>query len=242
MSGHSKWSTIKRQKEANDSSRGKVFGKLAKAISIAARNGADPDSNPKLRVVIEQAKAVNMPKTNIERAIAKAAKQDVQMEEVSYEGFGPGGIGVIVEAATDNRNRTAAEIKSIFDRGGGSLGGPGSVSFNFDPKGYIAVEKGDKTDEDILRLIDLGIEEVEEEGGIIELYTTPSELSDIKKKVEDLDYKIKDVALIKKPKSYLLVEDRDMAKKMVTLLEKLEDHDDVQKVYANADIATELGN
>jgi YebC/PmpR family DNA-binding regulatory protein len=232
MSGHSKWSTIKRKKEANDIVRAKIFGKLGKAISIAAKEGIDPDMNAKLRMAIEQAKNMNMPKENIDRAIAKGIKDDTQLEEVNYEGFGPGGVGIIVEVATDNTRRTAQEIKYLFDRGGGNLGGPNSVAFNFEPKGYIAVDKKTDTDEEILTFIDMGVDDVEEEGGLIE----------IKEKIVKLGYKIRDVDLVRKPKIYVEIIDREMAKKTIALLESLEAHDDVQKVYANSELPEDLGN
>src|SRR3989344_6041026 len=148
MSGHSKWATIHRSKEVKDAKRGNLFAKMGRAISIAVKagGGPDPSANFKLRVAIEKARAADMPKENIERAIAKASEGGA-LEEVTYEGFGPGGIGVIVEAATDNKNRTAQEIKNAFERGGGNLAGPGSVSFNFEQKGFLLVKKTDKPDE-----------------------------------------------------------------------------------------------
>ncbi len=242
MSGHSHWATTKRDKGVKDAARGKLFSKLGRTISLAAKSGDNPDTNSKLRFAIEAARAVNMPKDNIERAIAKGSKQDTQLEEVMYEGFGPGGIGVIVEAATDNRNRTAQEIKNIFDKGGGNLGGPGSVSFNFDPKGLIVVNKSKNPEEDMLNLIDLGVEDIEDIDDVIEIYTTPSELGDIKRKIEDKGYKIDTVELVRKPKNYLYIDDREVAKKAMALLDELEDYDDVQKVYTNVGIPADLNH
>ena len=206
MSGHSKWSTIKRKKEINDASRGKLFGRLSKAISIAAKEGPDPNANARLRVAIEQARAVNMPKENIERAIDKANREDSQLSEITYEGFGPGGVGIIVETVTDNSRRTAQEIKNIFDRGGGTLGGPNSVAFNFDPKGYIAFDKKGNGEEEILSIIDLGVEDVEEEGGIIEVFVPPSEIGTTKQAIEKLGYTIKDLELIRRPKNIVEIQ------------------------------------
>lgn len=236
MSGHSKWATIKRQKGVNDAARGKLFSKLSKAISLAAKSGPDPESNARLRVVVEQARNFNMPKDNIERAILKGSRSDVQLEEVTYEGFGPGGIGVIVEAATDNRNRTGSEIKNIFDKAGGSLGGPGSVSFNFSPRGIIVVQKGENSEEEILNLIDVGVEDVEESPEGLEVYVAPSEVGVTKDKIEKLGYKILSIDLVRKPKSYLFLEGKDDVKRAIGLLEGLEELDDVQKVYTNLDI------
>lgn len=239
MSGHSKWSTIKHQKAANDAARGKLFSKLSRAITIAARSGPDPDMNYKLRVAVDKAKEANMPKDNIERAISKA-QGGGDLEEVSYEGFGPSGIAVIVEVATDNRNRTGQEIKNLFERGGGSLAGPGAVAFNFEPKGLLVVKKKANPDEQMLDLIDLGVDDVEETDEGIEAYVAPNSLSDIRKKIEDKGYQIITAELIQKPKSYQKLVDPQEAKKAVDFLEKLEDHDDVQKVFANVDVPEEV--
>ncbi len=237
MSGHSKWSTIKRQKEATDIAKGKIFSKLSKAISIAVKTGGsdDPAMNSKLRVAIDQAKASNMPKANIERAISKASEHK-DLEEVTYEGFGPDGVAVIVEAATDNRNRTSQAIKSIFDRGGGSMAGPGAVKFNFETKGYLAVEKNGDTDEQMLALIDAGAQDVEEDDSILEVYVDASHLHDVKTKIEDLGFIVKEFELIQKPKVLQKIDNKEKGEKVINLLEKLSDHDDVQKVFANADI------
>lgn len=236
MSGHSHWATTKRSKDVKDAARGKIFGRLTKAITIAAKSGADPASNPRLRMAVEQAKAANMPKDNIDRAILKGSRSDVQLEEISYEGFGPGGIGIIIEVATDNRNRTGAEIKSLLDRGGGNLAGPGSVSFNFSPKGLVVVEKQGSIDEQMLALIDLGAEDVEEEANEINVFVLPSDVAIFRDKVEKLGYKVESLDLIRKPKSYLLLEEANEINKAVSLLETLEDHEDVQKVYTNLDM------
>jgi YebC/PmpR family DNA-binding regulatory protein len=241
MSGHSKWSTIKRKKEANDAVRGRLFGKLSKAISIAAKEGVDPTTNAKLRVAIEQARNMNMPKGNIERAIEKALHRDSQLLEITYEGFGPGGVGIIVEAVTDNTRRTAQEIKSIFERGGGNLAGPNSVSFNFEPKGYIVFDKKGGQDE-LLSLIDLGVEDVEGDGEVIEVYVPPSEIVSVKGGIEKLGYKVKNVELVKKPKSYIQLEDKEMIKQNMLLMEDLEDNDDVQRVWTNAIMPEVSGN
>ena len=239
MSGHSKWSTIKRQKEANDMARGKVFGKLSRAISIAVKTGGgeNPDTNYKLRIAIDAARAANMPKDNIERAITKGGGPE-NLEEVVYEGYGLGGIAVMVEAATDNRNRTAQEIKNIFERVGGSLAGPGAVSHIFEPKGLLVVDKVSDSEGQLLELIDLGAEDVEETEDGVEVYTNPKSLAQVKAKVEEKGYKITSSGLIQLPKNLQKVGD-EAASKTLKFLESLEEHDDVQNVFSNADISEE---
>lgn len=242
MSGHSKWSTIKRKKEAEDIKRGKEFSKLSRAISIAAKTGGspDPEANPKLRVAIDQAKAANMPKDNIERAIQRAVGGDADLEEIKYEGFAPDGVGVIVEAATDNKNRTAQEIKNIFERRGGSLAGPGSVSFNFEPKGLIVVEKKGNVDEQMLALIDAGVEDIEESDDGIEAYVAPSSLSEVKDKLKGLGYTVSSFELVQRPKTMQVVKEPASAQRILKFLDDLENHDDVQKVYANLDVPNDV--
>lgn len=235
MSGHSKWSTIKRQKEINDNAKGKIFTKLGLAISVAVKTGgsADPEMNPRLRMAIDAARASNMPKENIERAVNKA-KEKGNLEEVAYEGFGPGGVGIIVEAATDNRNRTAQEIKNIFEKGGGSMAGPGAVSFGFKQCGLILVEKSGNTDEQTLLLIDSGAEEVEESDDGFELYTSVDNLSHVKTFLTTNGQKILSLELIKKANSPMQISDASVTEKIINLLSTLEDHNDVQKVFTNA--------
>ncbi|MFV1917433.1 MAG: YebC/PmpR family DNA-binding transcriptional regulator, partial [Patescibacteria group bacterium] len=184
----------------------------------------------------------NMPKVNIEKAVSRGGTGE-KLSEVSYEGFGPGNISVIVEAATDNRNRTAQEIKGLFEHGGGRLGGPGSVSYNFETKGLMVVEKGSDIDDQMLKLIDLGVEEVEETDDGIEIYTEPSKLSETRDKVDKLGFMVTSYELTQKPKTLQTVSDKSKASKLVTFLEKLESHDDVQKVFANLDVPDDvLGN
>ena len=242
MSGHSKWSTIKHKKEATDAARGKLFSKLSRAISIAVKTGGgpDPSANHKLKVAIDAAKTANMPKSNIERALRQARGKLGELEEMTYEGFGPGGINVIVEVATDNRNRTGQEIKAIFERGGGGLAGPGAVSFNFEPRGLFVVSKTGDSEEQILKLIDLGVEDVEETEDGIEVYVDPSDFSEVKKRAEDAGFKVTSAELFQKPKNLQVVSDKTLASKILSFLEKLEDHDDVQKVFANLDIPEEI--
>jgi YebC/PmpR family DNA-binding regulatory protein len=237
MSGHSKWSTIKRQKGANDAKRGQLFSKLAKAISIAAREGgANIDSNQKLRVAVDAARAANMPKANIERAIASADREAADFKEVTYEGFAPGGLGLLIEAATDNRNRTGQGIKNILERNGGTLGDPGSVAFNFESKGLILLRKKRISEEAMLKLIDLGVDEVEETEDRVEVYTSPMELLSLKKSLKEMNLDPASVELVQKPKIVTKIKDARKAKKLLKLLEDLNDHEDVQKVYASFEI------
>jgi len=234
MSGHSKWATIHRQKGVKDAARGQLFSKLARIITIATKTGggANPDSNNKLRVAIEKARQANMPKENIERAVSKGATGDA-MEEVAYEGFGPLGIQLIIEASTDNRNRSAQEIKNLLEKSGGHLGGPGSASFNFIPSGYILVEKNANPEEAILKFMDFEVEDVLDTPEGIEVYTNPHQLYDVRHKIEALGYIVKDTELIQKPK---LMQDIDSAsvEKVIDFLTNLEDHDDIHKVFTNA--------
>lgn len=236
MSGHSHYDTIHRQKEINDSKRGKIYSKMAKEIVIAVRTGGgtDPNFNYKLRMIIDKARESNMPKSNIERAINSGSGGGA-MDEVTYEGFGPAGVSIIVQAATDNRNRTSQDIKNTFERGGGSLAGPGSVSFNFDNRGFLLIKKTDNPEEQILQLIDLGIEDVEEMDNGIEVYVSPETLGEMRKKIESNGFEVGSSELYMKPKSYVTLAKTD-AEKAVSFLEALEDLDDVQKVYSNLDI------
>lgn len=239
MSGHSKWSTIKRQKGANDAKRGQAFTKLANAISMAVRQGggiADPDSNFRLRLAIDAARAANMPKETIERAVSRASgKEAAEMFEAVYEGFGPGGFSVIIEAITDNKQRTTPEIKSLFDKNGGTLGVPGSVSYQFVQKGQIVVAKGERTLDDIFLLAaDEGAEDVEEAESDIIVYTSPEDLAKVRNALSAQGIDILSAEIVYRP---ILIKDLSTseAEKAIGFLEKLEDHDDVQKVYANFD-------
>lgn len=235
MSGHSKWSTIKRQKEINDNAKGKIFTKLGLAISVAVKTGgsADPEMNPKLRMAIDAARASNMPKDNIERAVNKA-KEKGDLEEITYEGFGPNGVGIIVEAATDNRNRTAQEIKNIFEKGGGSMAGPGAVSFGFKQCGYILVEKSGNSEEQTLLLIDSGADDVEESDDSFELYTSIDNLNQVRDFLQSHNQKIISFELVKRANTPMQISDPAVSEKIVNLLNNLEDHNDVQKVFTNA--------
>lgn len=235
MSGHSKWSTIRRQKEINDQARGKVFTKLGLAISVAVKTGgsADPETNSRLRSAIEAARAANMPKENIERAINRA-KEKGDLEEVSYEGFGPGGVGIIVEATTDNRNRTAQEIKNIFEKWGGHMAGPGAVSFDFRQCGLFIVEKCSNSEEQALLLIDSGANDIQEVGDSFELYFSVEDMNQVKSFLEQNNQKIISSEIIKKANNPIKITDESISQKIVQLLDALEDHSDVQNVFTNA--------
>lgn len=243
MSGHSKWSTIKRRKGATDAKRGKVFSKLTKEIMVAARiGGGDPNSNVRLRNAIASARADNMPKDNIDRAIKKGTGEleGVHYEEVLYEGYGPGGAAVLVESLTDNKNRTVADIRYIFSKSGGSLGEYGCVAWMFKKKGLILVEKKD-VHEDILMEVALeaGAEDIGEDDGNFEVKTSPAQFDKIKGifDAKGIRYIMAELSMM--PKTYVKLEGKD-AEQMLRLMDALEDNDDVQNVYSNFDIADEV--
>lgn len=240
MSGHSKWSQIKRQKGLADAKRGQTFTKIANAITIAVAQGGgitDPSQNFRLRLVIEKARQVNMPKSNVERAIARALPGKLAgegLEEVVYEGFAPGGVAVLVEVATQNRQRTTPEIKNTFESFGGSLGTPGAVAYLFEQRGLINVKKNN-LDELFLAAADAGAADIEELGDCVLVYTTAENLSKIKDLLSQ-KFQVQDVEIVRKPLTLVKLEDKDIAAKVVSLVNKLEELDDVQKVYANFDI------
>jgi len=243
MSGHSKWSTIKRQKGVNDSKRSAMFTKVAREIAVAARaGGGDPDANYRLRLAVDKARSINMPAENIKRAIEKATGggDEVQYEEIVYEGYGPGGVAVLVEAATDNRNRTAAEVRSIFAKTGGQLAGSGAVAWQFEARGLITVAReGADPDEVALAAIDAGAADVDTEVDPIEIFTDPSELLGVRKALEAAGVSVEDAesAMIAKQTVTL---DADHVRKALRLVDLLEDLDDVQRVTTNVDIPEEL--
>jgi YebC/PmpR family DNA-binding regulatory protein len=236
MSGHSHYATIKRQKGANDAARGNLFSKLARAIMIAAKSGPDPDMNFKLRFEMDKAREANMPKENIERAIAKATTEAANLEEITYEGFGPAGIGVMVEVASDNKNRTAQEIKNVFERGGGTLAGPNAVAFNFEHKGFMAVKKSADPDAQMLTLIDAGAEDITDGEGEFEIYVASDQLAQIHKKITDAGFQVTSAELVMKPKNFQEITDADTAAKAIKFIEGLEEMEDVQNVFTNLDI------
>jgi|SRR3989344_9417762 len=249
MSGHSKWSTIKRAKGAADIKRGLTFTKLANAITIAVKMGGsgDPQSNPRLRVAMEEAKAVNMPKENVQRAIdrglGKLAGQT--LEELVYEGFGPAKVAYIVECVTDNKLRTLQEVKNIFERNGGGLAGQGAVSYMFDRVGEIKVKsKGGNKEDEMLELIDLGADDVEdyfdENKQMYLVYTEASKLAEVSTKLTQAGYEVEKAEIVLKPTTLVEIKDKEQAQKIVDFTQKLEESDDVQKVYANFDLPEEL--
>ncbi len=245
MSGHSKWATIKRQKGANDAKRGQLFTKLSKAVTIAVQQGggvADPESNFHLRLAIEAARSANMPKENIERAIARASgKQAASLEEVTYEGFGPGGFSVVVEALTDNIIRTVSEVKNVFNKNGGSMGAQGSVMYQFEKKGVITVGKNGKSLDDIFMIaVDNGAEDIEEVESEVLLYTKPEEVAKVRDILSKHGLEVKVAELTFRPVVINHITDKPSAEKALNFLDKLESLDDVHKVYANFDIPQEI--
>ena len=238
MSGHSKWSQIKRQKEKTDIKKGLTFTKLANAIIIAVREGggiADPNQNFRLRLAIDSARAYNMPKENIERAIQRAVKKEEgDIEEVIYEGFAPGGVSVVVEAATDNSQRTTAQIKNLFNKTGGSFGQSGSVLYQFTQVGKITVEKNGNTFDEIFSIaLENGAEDIEEDAGNVFVFTKGSELSKMRDKLMQNGFKILDVSLTRKPTITTEVSDPQQHKKIEDFLESISNLEDVQNVYSN---------
>ncbi len=239
MSGHSKWSTIKRKKGAADAARGKIFSRLVKEITVAAKQGGgDIESNPRLRTAVATAKTENMPADNIKRAIRRGTGElpGVIYEEVNYEGYGPGGVAVLAQAATDNRNRTVAEIRKIFERAGGHLGDPNSVAWMFNQVGHFLIDASTIDEDDLLLIaLDAGADDVGIDDGMYEVTTTPTEFAPVREAFDAHGIKCENAELAMFPSSYIKLEGSD-AKRCLTLMEKLEDHDDVQGVYTNADI------
>jgi YebC/PmpR family DNA-binding regulatory protein len=243
MSGHSKWSSIKHKKGATDAKRGKIFTKLIKEITVAARlGGSDPDGNPRLRAAIAAAKAENMPKENIERGIKKGTGEleGVSYEEANYEGYGPGGVAVLVDCLTDNKNRTVADVKHLFERHGGNLGEPGCVAWMFEKKGLIVFEKEKIDEEQLLDLaLEAGAEDVNDQETEFEVIVSLSDFEAVKKAVDEaeLPYTFSEVTMI--PKNTVEVEGKK-AQQILNLMQALEDHDDISHVYANFDMSDEV--
>lgn len=241
MSGHNKWSTIKHKKGAADAKRGKVFTKLIKEISIAARlGGGDPAANPRLRTAIDKAKGENMPKDNIERAIKKGTggMEGVVYEEIMYEGYGPGGVAVLVEVLTDNRNRTVAEVRSVFTKANGNMGETGCVAWMFDKKGLINYDKSLDFDALFEAALEVGAEDVVEDDEQIEVITEPSSFIEVREALEAKGFKHQNAEITMIPQTMVELEGKQ-AESMLKLMDKLEDCDDVQNVYANFDISSD---
>jgi YebC/PmpR family DNA-binding regulatory protein len=241
MSGHSKWSTIKRQKGANDAKRGAMFTKLGNQIAIAARSGTDPANNSALAMVMAKAKAANMPMANIERSIQRASDKDsAQLEEIMYEGYGPGGVAILVECATDNKNRTYPEVRLAFSKNGGNMAEPGSVAFQFSRKGVIRVKgAGDEVE---LSAIEAGAEDVfaEEVNNETVIHTVPTDLARVRDQLIASGLEITDVDQAFVPNNTIEITDRETARKVINLMNALDDLDDVTTTHTNFDISDNL--
>ncbi len=244
MSGHSKWHNIQAKKGKADAKRGAIFTKIGREIAIAVRDGgANPESNGKLRDVIAKAKANNMPNDNIQRSIKKASGElgDVTYEQITYEGYAPGGVAVIVDTITDNRNRTVSDVRHCFAKNGGNLGNAGSVSFMFDEKGVLVIERTPGMDEDEMMMIALeaGAEDMKAEEDVFEIYTAPSDFSAVREELEKQGLSFLSAEVNKIPQNMVSVDDPEVLKNIQKLLDMLEDNDDVQNVYHNCDLPEE---
>ena len=243
MSGHSKWAGIKHRKAAQDAKRGKLFTKLIREITVAAREGGgNPDTNPRLRTAIERARDANMPQDNIEKAIKRGTGElpGVSYETCIFEGYGPGGVAIMAEALTDNKNRTSAEIRNIFSKKGGNLAGSGSVAWIFNKKGYILIDKSQVNEDELFAIVvDAGAEDIKTEGKSYEVFCQPQDFEKVKNALKEKGIKWQIAELTMVPTSTVKVTG-NQAKQVLALIEALEDHDDVQKVYANFDIPEEV--
>ncbi len=242
MSGHSKWHSIKYKKAAQDAKRGKIFTKIIRELAIAARiGGGDPDTNPRLRKAISDAKAVNMPADNIKRAIMKGTGQleGVNYEEIAYEGYGPGGVAIYVEALSDNKNRTVSELRHVFSKNGGNIGESGCVSWMFKRKGYIVVEQLKASEDELLDIaLEAGAEDLKEDGSNYEIFTLPENYEAVVDAFKEHNIELAASNLGYIPQNYVKLEGKQ-AQQLLRLMEELEDHDDVQHVWANFDIDEE---
>ena len=239
MAGHSKWANIKHKQAKTDAQRGKIFTKLGREIAVAVKEGgSDPNTNPRLKDAIAKARANNMPNENIIRNIKRASGEDqsVNYESITYEGYGPNGVAIIVEALTDNRNRTASEMRYIFDRNGGSLGASGCVSWMFDRKGLIVIENKEDLDEEELMMsaIEAGAEDVSDEADVFEIYTDPAEFSAVREAMENAGYTLASAEIAMIPKNTVQLS-KEQAESVMKLIDMMEDNDDVQNVYHNAE-------
>lgn len=241
MAGHSKWANIKRKKAKVDEKRGKIFTKIGRELLVAAKEGGpDPEANPRLKAVIQKAKSLNMPNDNIMRNIQKAlgTSEGINYEEATYEGYGPGGVAILLQIMTDNRNRTAGEIRYLFSRNGGNLGETGCVAWMFDNKGIINLELASDLDPDAVMLdaIEAGAEDVTFDDGIAEIVTVPSDFDSVREALMAVGYEIQSAEYTKVPQNTVEITEVEQAKQLLGLMDLLEDHDDVQDVYANFDI------
>ena len=241
MSGHNKWSSIKHKKGAKDKKRAKIFTKLNKEITVAARmGGGDPGGNPRLRLALQNARSNNMPRDNIERAIKKGTGEleGVSYEELTYEGYGPSGVAILVQALTDNTNRTVSEVRSVFTKRGGSLGAPGSVAWMFEEKGLISVSAQTASFDAIFEAaVEAGAEDVQESGDTYQILTDRTELYNVSAALEESEINAQEARLAQIPSNVVECEDADMAQRILNLIDALEDLDDVQEVWANFDIS-----
>jgi YebC/PmpR family DNA-binding regulatory protein len=243
MSGHSKWSKIKRAKGASDAKRSKIFSRIVKEIQVAVKEGgASEEGNPRLRLAIQNAKGVNMPKDNVTRAINKASSEGANLNEVTFEGYGPGGVAIFIECLTDNNNRTVSNIRSIFNKKGGSLGTNGSLSFLFERKGVITVPKGKfDPDEFQLEIIDAGVDEVEDDGDVFVLTCSFENFGQVRKKLEEMKIEAQNAELQRIPNDYKKI-DTETAKKLLRIVEDFEEDEDVQNVFHNLEMTDEIMN
>jgi YebC/PmpR family DNA-binding regulatory protein len=243
MSGHSKWSTIKHKKGATDAKRGKIFTKVIKEITVAARiGGGDVDGNPRLRLAVQKAKEVNMPQENVTRAIKKGTGEleGVQYQEISYEGYGPGGVAIFMEVMTDNKNRTISELRAVLDKNGGNMGENGCVAWIFEKKGIITIMTPEKDEEELLELVmDAGGDDLQTVDDHYEITTSIETFESVRKAIENSGIKAQSAELTRIPQNMVNVEEKN-CKSLLRLMDMLEDHDDIQKVYSNFDITDEL--
>ena len=242
MSGHSKWASIKHKKKATDAKRGALFTKLTRAITVAAREGGDPEGNPSLALAIQKAKDASMPKDNIERAIAKGtgADQDAAtFESVLYEGYGPGGVAVLVEALTDNRNRTGSDVRHAFTKSGGSLGEPGSVAYLFEKKGQLVADSSRYTEDDLMVAVDAGAEDMSLDGDLFEVVTAPEDFAAVRDALAQAGVDLDSAELVMRPTTRTPV-DESSAVSLFRLIDTLDENDDVQEVHANFDVDADV--
>ena len=244
MSGHSKWATIKHKKGALDAKRGAIFTKIIKELTVAAKNGGgNPDSNPRLRTVLAKAKESNMPADNIDRAIKKGTGElpGVVYEETSYEGYGPGGVALLIDVLTDNKNRTTAEVRNILEKKGGNMSGAGSVAWQFHKKGLLVIKKEAMEEDKLMSIaLDAGASDFVVSGEVYEITTEPQDFEAVKKAVTDANLKTESAEVTRIPQATVKVAALNEAKSLMNLVEALEEHDDVQNVYANFDIPDEI--
>jgi YebC/PmpR family DNA-binding regulatory protein len=243
MSGHSKWASIKHKKAVVDARRGQHFTKLTRAITVAAREGGgDADGNPALALAIQKARDASMPKDNIERAVQKGTGEGVdadQFETVLYEGYGPGGVALLIEALTDNRNRTGADVRHVLSKNGGNLGEPGSVSYLFDKRGVIVVDAGRYNEDDLMPAIDAGAEDIARDDDVFEVVTEPSDLTSVREALAQAGVEIESADVAQRPKSRVLLEEADAAR-LLRLIDALEEYDDINAVHANFEVDADV--